>query len=177
LGLLETGSEAGFTLWELLMQQITLAWGDEEHLIKVEVTGPDHQRWHVLGGTVDARRIGGRWQLGGQPAACVDICGDTITVFDGYGLAFTRIDPLQQAAGAQGDGNLIEAPMPGLVREVFATVGQAVAKGDKLAVLEAMKMEHSLLAARDGVVAEVLAQAGDQVKAGAALVRLEPTDA
>ena len=177
LGLLETGPEAGFTLWELLMQQITLAWGDEEHLIKVEVTGPDHQRWHVLGGTVDARRIGGRWQLGGQPAACVDICGDTITVFDGYGLAFTRIDPLQQAAGAQGDGNLIEAPMPGLVREVFATVGQAVAKGDKLAVLEAMKMEHSLLAARDGVVAEVLAQAGDQVEAGAALVRLEPTDA
>ena len=177
LGLLETGPEAGFTLWELLMQQITLAWGDEEHLIKVEVTGPDHQRWHVLGGTVDARRIGGRWQIGGQPAACVDICGDTITVFDGYGLAFTRIDPLQQAAGAQGDGNLIEAPMPGLVREVFATVGQAVAKGDKLAVLEAMKMEHSLLAARDGVVAEVLAQAGDQVEAGAALVRLEPTDA
>lgn len=177
LGLLESGPEAGFTLWELLMQQITLAWGDEEHLIKVEVTGPDHQRWHVLGGTVDARRIGGRWQIGGQPAACVDICGDTITVFDGYGLAFTRIDPLQQAAGAQGDGNLIEAPMPGLVREVFATVGQAVAKGDKLAVLEAMKMEHSLLAARDGVVAEVLAQAGDQVEAGAALVRLEPTDA
>ena len=47
------------------------------------------------------------------------------------------------------------------------------AKGDRLAVLEAMKMEHSLLAARDGVVAEVLAQPGDQVEAGAALVRLE----
>ena len=38
-------------------------------------------------------------------------------------------------------------------------------------------MEHSLLAARDGVVAEVLAQAGDQVEAGAALVRLEAEDA
>ena len=64
--------------------------------------------------------------------------------------------------------------MPGLVRVVDAKVGQTVTKGDRLAVLEAMKMEHSLLAARDGVVAEVLAQAGDQVEAGVALVRLEP---
>ena len=63
--------------------------------------------------------------------------------------------------------------MPGLVKAVFATPGQAVAAGDRLAVLEAMKMEHALLAARDGVVAEVLAEAGSQVEAGAALVRLE----
>ncbi|MCO6362865.1 acetyl-CoA carboxylase biotin carboxyl carrier protein subunit, partial [Paracoccus sp. 08] len=52
----------------------------------------------------------------------------------------------------------------------------AVAAGDRLAVLEAMKMEHSLTAAADGVVAEVLAQAGDQVEAGAPLIRLEPAD-
>jgi 3-methylcrotonyl-CoA carboxylase alpha subunit len=63
--------------------------------------------------------------------------------------------------------------MPGLVKAVHAIAGQAVAKGDRLAVLEAMKMEHSLLAASEGVVAEVLVQAGDQVSAGAALVRLE----
>jgi 3-methylcrotonyl-CoA carboxylase alpha subunit len=94
-------------------------------------------------------------------------------VFEGYGLRFEVVDPLDRAAGAQGDGNVIEAPMPGLVRVVDARVGQAVAKGDRLAVLEAMKMEHALLAARDGVVAEVLAAEGDQVEAGAALVRLE----
>ena len=63
--------------------------------------------------------------------------------------------------------------MPGLVTLVSAVKGQNVTKGDALMVLEAMKMEHSLLAARDGVVAEVLAQPGDQVEAGAALVRLE----
>ena len=63
--------------------------------------------------------------------------------------------------------------MPGLVRTIDVQPGAAVAKGDRLAVLEAMKMEHALLAARDGVVAEVLAAAGDQVTAGAALVRLE----
>ena len=88
-------------------------------------------------------------------------------------MVFEVIDPLARAAGATGDGNIIEAPMPGLVRLVDAKVGQKVSAGDRLAVLEAMKMEHALLAARDGVVAEVLAAPGDQVEAGAALVRLE----
>jgi 3-methylcrotonyl-CoA carboxylase alpha subunit len=173
LGLLQTGPETGFTLWDALLRQVTLEWDGEEHLIKVEVRGPDHQIWHIAEDTVEARSIGGRWQIGGQPAAQVALSGDRITVFDGYGLIFDRVDPLMQAAGTQGDGNLIEAPMPGLVREVFASVGQHVSMGDKLAILEAMKMEHSLLAARDGIVAEVLATAGDQVEAGAALVRLE----
>ena len=52
-------------------------------------------------------------------------------------------------------------------------MGAVVAEGDRLAILDAMKMEHVLLAARDGIVAEVLAAEGDQVVAGAALVRLE----
>jgi 3-methylcrotonyl-CoA carboxylase alpha subunit len=60
------------------------------------------------------------------------------------------------------------------VKAVFVVAGDQVAGGDRLAILEAMKMEHALLAARDGVVAEVLAGEGDQVEAGAALVRLEP---
>lgn len=51
--------------------------------------------------------------------------------------------------------------------------GQAVTAGDRLCVLEAMKMEHSLTAARSGVVAEVLAVEGQQVEAGAALIVLE----
>ncbi|MCX7566265.1 acetyl/propionyl/methylcrotonyl-CoA carboxylase subunit alpha [Sulfitobacter sp. F26169L] len=177
LDLMETGPLTGFTLWEPMLRQVQLAWDGEDHLVKVEVVGPDHQRWHVQDDVIEARRVGENWQVGGNPAADVAVANNRITVFDGYGLIFDRIDPLLQAAGAHGDGNLIEAPMPGLVREVFATAGQKVAKGDKLAILEAMKMEHSLLAARDGIVAEVLASAGDQVEAGAALVRLEAEDA
>jgi 3-methylcrotonyl-CoA carboxylase alpha subunit len=56
---------------------------------------------------------------------------------------------------------------------MFVKSGDTVCKGDRLAILEAMKMEHALLAARDGIVTEVLAETGDQVTAGAALVRLE----
>ena len=99
--------------------------------------------------------------------------GSTLTVFSDYGRSFDLIDPLDRDASATGDTNVIEAPMPGLVKAVFSTAGQAVQEGDRLAILEAMKMEHSLLAARDGVVAEVLVEEGTQVEAGAALVRLE----
>ncbi len=173
LGLLDAGPQAGFSLWQPLAQQVGLRRDDEVLQIKVVVAGPDRQLWQVDDEQVEALRIGGVWELGGHPAAPVAVSGDTITVFDGYGVVFERIDPLLQAAAGQGDGNLIEAPMPGLVRSVDAVVGQAVAKGDRLAVLEAMKMEHALLAVRDGIVAEVLAKAGDQVEAGAALVRLE----
>jgi 3-methylcrotonyl-CoA carboxylase alpha subunit len=57
--------------------------------------------------------------------------------------------------------------MPGLVKAVFVSAGRTVAKGARLAVLEAMKMEHVLTAGRDGVVAEVLVAEGTQVEAGA----------
>ena len=63
--------------------------------------------------------------------------------------------------------------MPGLVKAVFAHAGQAVTAGQRLGILAAMKMEHTLTAARDGIVAEVLVAAGQQVEAGAAIVRLE----
>ncbi|WP_341234363.1 acetyl/propionyl/methylcrotonyl-CoA carboxylase subunit alpha [uncultured Sulfitobacter sp.] len=173
LGLLDPAEDAGFTLWQPLLRQVGLTWGGEDHLLKVQVMSPREQIWQIDGTEVTAQRVGAGWQVGGQTAASVAVHPGQVTVFDGYGLVFDVIDPLARAAGGHGDGNLVEAPMPGLVRSVDAVVGQSVAKGDRLAVLEAMKMEHSLLAARDGVVAEVLAIAGDQVEAGAALVRLE----
>ncbi len=176
LGLLETRPETGFHLWRALRRQVLLRWGGEVHALQVRVQGPDHQSWQVGEAEIEARRVGGRWQVGGRPAAPVTRAGATVTLFEDHGLVFEVVDPLERAGAAGGDGNLIEAPMPGLVRSVEASVGQAVAKGDRLAVLEAMKMEHALLAARDGVVAEVLAAEGDQVEAGAALVRLEPQE-
>ena len=54
--------------------------------------------------------------------------------------------------------------------------GAGVAAGDVLAVMEAMKMEHSLTAPRDGTVAEVAVRAGEQVEEGALLITLEPEE-
>ncbi len=173
LDLIEARPDMGFTLWADLHRSVTLEWQGEQFEATVEVDGPDRQDWTIEGEHIAVNRMASGWVIGSMPLPPLSICGDAITVFDHYGLSFTVIDPLDRAAGTAGDGNLIEAPMPGLVKAVFAEAGATVKEGDRLAILEAMKMEHSLLAARDGVVAEVLAQAGDQVEAGAALVRLE----
>ncbi|WP_111732702.1 acetyl/propionyl/methylcrotonyl-CoA carboxylase subunit alpha [Roseovarius amoyensis] len=173
-GLLDgTGFVDGFSMWAPLTRTVQLRHGDTDIAVRLTTLGPDAYDLVVEGQTVQARRDAGRWQLDGQSAPRVVLTGDLVTVFAQYGLAFRIIDPLARDGLGAGDADLIEAPMPGLVKALDARPGQAVTKGDRLAVLEAMKMEHSLLAPRDGVVAEVLAEAGAQVEAGAALIRLE----
>ncbi|KRS14595.1 3-methylcrotonyl-CoA carboxylase [Roseovarius atlanticus] len=174
LGLLESGGpETGFALWQPLRRSVVLRREGEEVQAKVQSLSAEAHDVEVGDALVTARRVGGRWQLDGALAPEVAVTGDLVTVFAGYGIGFDILDPLERGEFAAGDASVIEAPMPGMVKAVFAEAGQEVAKGDRLAVLEAMKMEHSLLAPRDGVVAEVLAGAGSQVEAGAALIRLE----
>lgn len=164
---------AGFTLWAPLVQSVTLGWDEDQHKLDVRVETQDRQMWTIDGQDHLAERRNGQWWCDGARLPSVSISGSDVTVFDDYGLTFQIVDPLDRDAAGAGDGNVIEAPMPGLVKAVFAAAGAEVREGDRMAILEAMKMEHTLLAARDGTVAEVLAQAGDQVEAGAALVRLE----
>ena len=73
------------------------------------------------------------------------------------------------------DGDIL-SPMPGKIIAVEVVQGQAVTKGQKLLTLEAMKMEHTLTAPFDGVVAELSAVAGAQVQVEALLARIEAGD-
>ena len=77
-----------------------------------------------------------------------------------------------RTAGVSGDAvREVRSSINGRVVDVAAQVNAPVARGDRLVVLEAMKMEHELRATRDGTVAEVLVRAGDQVVPGQLLVR------
>ena len=78
----------------------------------------------------------------------------------------------QRRRMACGDGAIL-APMPGKVTSVEVAAGETVAKGQRLLTLEAMKMEHGLVAPFDGVVAELNAKAGAQVQVDAVLARIE----
>jgi 3-methylcrotonyl-CoA carboxylase alpha subunit len=71
----------------------------------------------------------------------------------------------------------LSAPMPGKVVKVLVAAGQAVAAGDTLLVLEAMKMEHPVRAPADGVVSGLAASEGEQVDAGQLLAVVTPADA
>ena len=75
-------------------------------------------------------------------------------------------------ASPHGDDGVLRAPMNGRIVAVLVEAGQAVKQGDRLILLEAMKMEHALVAPFDGVVAELTAAAGDPAAEGAALVRI-----
>jgi len=74
---------------------------------------------------------------------------------------------------ASGSG-VLSAPMHGKVLSVSVAKGDKVAKGQRLMVLEAMKMEHALDAATDGIVMELSVAAGDQVAEGAQLALIAP---
>ena len=78
----------------------------------------------------------------------------------------------EAAAEGLDAGGAVKAPMPGKVLSVAVKPGDAVSKGQTLAVLEAMKMEHALSAPRDGVVESTHVAAGDQVGDGDVLVVL-----
>jgi acetyl/propionyl-CoA carboxylase alpha subunit len=90
------------------------------------------------------------------------------------GEAYVATKPRSRGLGevAAGDGQIV-APMPGRVVSVDVAQGDAVTKGQRLMVLEAMKMEHALTAPFDGVVEHLAAKTGDQVGEGAVLARLK----
>ncbi len=81
-----------------------------------------------------------------------------------------QVAPAQPSAGAV---RAVVAPMPGKVIRVDVRPGDSVSSEDVVCVLEAMKMEQIIKAGRDGVVAEVLAEAGQMVGYGAELVRFQ----
>jgi len=99
--------------------------------------------------------------------------GERVAVFAPGGSALlTEADLIAHAGDHAGEGGRLTAPMPGKVVAFFAQAGDAVRKGQPLAVMEAMKMEHTLSAPRDGVVEALLYAVGDQVGEGGELLRL-----
>ncbi|MCI4661753.1 MAG: acetyl/propionyl/methylcrotonyl-CoA carboxylase subunit alpha [Neomegalonema sp.] len=81
-------------------------------------------------------------------------------------------DPFLRPEEVSGGGDRVLSPMPGLVKLVSVEPGQTVSRGQPLIVLEAMKMEHTLSAPRDGAVGELLVAVGDQVEEGVLLLAL-----
>jgi len=100
----------------------------------------------------------------------------TIFVQDGLGeIVLTELPRFPDAKGVEKAGGYL-APMPGKVIEVVAKVGDAVTRGQHLLTLEAMKMEHRIAAATDGVIRSLNVVPGQQVEAGAVLLELEPSE-
>ncbi len=75
-------------------------------------------------------------------------------------------------AAPAGAGKAVTSPLPGVIIEVSVKEGQAVKAGQKVAVIEAMKMENEIQASSDGTVTAVLVNKGDSVLEGAEIVKI-----
>jgi 3-methylcrotonyl-CoA carboxylase alpha subunit len=112
-----------------------------------------------------------------QPMAAVSGFRDeerVVVFYEGQAYAFDRSSRGNVGAAA-ADGAIV-APMPGKVTSVDVLHGENVVKGQRLLTLEAMKMEHGLVAPFAGVVAELNAKAGAQVQVDAVLAKIEATE-
>ena len=119
------------------------------------------------GGAIDLRFGGDRQVVQVYPL------GEVAHVFGTRGAApITELDVLAHAGETSAEGGRLTAPMPGKVVSFAVTAGDKVSKGQPLAVMEAMKMEHTIAAPADGVVEELLYAPGDQVMDGDELLRL-----
>ncbi|GAA4423638.1 acetyl/propionyl/methylcrotonyl-CoA carboxylase subunit alpha [Acidovorax lacteus] len=110
---------------------------------------------------------------GERTRAWVHAQGEVDHVFTPRGATrIEAIDLLAHAGDTQAEGGRLTAPMPGKVVSFAVQAGDTVRKGQPLAVMEAMKMEHTIAAPADGVVQELLYAPGDQVTEGAELLKL-----
>jgi 3-methylcrotonyl-CoA carboxylase alpha subunit len=151
----------GYAHFHGLEREIRLKYGEHEVPARL-MTGADGTTVRLYGeivklGSVKGQRVA-RWP-------------GHVTVFDGaVGHTFQVPDPLARAEQALAGTGSLRAPMPGLVKVVRAAKGDGVAKGQPLLILEAMKMEHTIAAPHDGVIAEIAAE-GEQVSDGTVLVK------
>jgi len=138
-----------------------LVTGDDASTeIEVLDRGPTRALLRVAGSRTE---VGYLWDA---PGALTLSCDGIVHAFqNSIAVPVAHLD-------AAGSGE-ITSPMPGLVLEVAVAAGAMVARGDILAVIEAMKMQHEIRAQVDGVVQDVAATVGAQVSAGERLLNIE----
>ena len=91
-------------------------------------------------------------------------------VLSSFGAEMQRRMPIKLPPDTS---KLVLSPMPGLLTKIFVKAGESVTAGQKLAAIEAMKMENTLSAAQDGIIAEICAKEGDSLAVDQLIIRFE----
>ena len=138
--------------------------------VAVEISGP--MTWRAEGDQLAIRFAGQQARV--QVFMHTEGADDVAHVFAAHGATrISVVDALAHAGEVQEVGGRLTAPMPGKVVSFAVNVGDKVKAGQPLAVMEAMKMEHTMAAPADGEVLELLYAPGDQVPEGAELLKLK----
>jgi propionyl-CoA carboxylase alpha chain len=154
-------------------QQVGYGAAGRQYAVAYRITG------RTVQASVNGEPVGETLIVHGAGATAVDleadgtrrqyrvhrVGADTYVDASNGSSALSEVPRFGDPQKAAPSGSLL-APMPGLVLRVLADVGSAVTAGQPLLVLEAMKMEQTVSAPADGVLAELRAKAGDQVSTG-----------
>jgi 3-methylcrotonyl-CoA carboxylase alpha subunit len=153
--------------WQDQSLRATLIYGRSSLQLALGQDNPQPLSWQV-------RESALAWHWGVQAGrAQVYWQGQVAHVFTPEGAArIELIDALAQAGHEAQEAGRLSAPMPGKIVSFLVQAGERVRKGQALALMEAMKMEHTIAAPADGEVQELLYAPGDQVAEGAELLRL-----
>ena len=144
--------------------------GDASSAVAVEISGP--MTWRAEGDQLAIRFAGQQARV--QVFMHTEGTDEVAHVFAAHGATrISVVDALAHAGEVQEAGGRLTAPMPGKVVSFAVNVGDKVKAGQPLAVMEAMKMEHTMAAPADGEVLELLYAPGDQVAEGAELLKLK----
>jgi len=170
-------ARSGFRL-NLAQERAVRLWhGDTCHLLTLRGAAPGHFRVAGLATIADVAAQADGTRLTVDVAGTL-ISGDVILSpataevrLGGQTFMLARRAPRKDAVAGAGAGR-VAAPMPGRVLAVDVAAGDHVAAGDRLLVLEAMKMEHRITARAAGVVSAVHIATGDQVADGMVLVEI-----
>lgn len=103
---------------------------------------------------------------------CMDDGDESWIWMEGTTYALKSLPLHRRSATSVGAGEEVRSPMPGVVLAVDVVTGSIVERGDRLAVIEAMKMEHAVVAPQGGVIVEVFVSVGDQVTVDQVVARV-----
>jgi len=148
------------------LMQVNCSDGESDHSRQAALRQASNGDWLVeIGGitrSVQISRDGDKVWLSDRNSA--DYTSNTVLL--------QRGDEKRQSA--QSAESVVRSPMTGRVVTVHTQIGETVAKGQALLIVEAMKMEHTLRAPRAGVIAKIACAAGQLVEGGAELIELQP---
>jgi 3-methylcrotonyl-CoA carboxylase alpha subunit len=156
---------------------------ETDHALAATAIGPNHWQLAVANSLHDLR---GERGMDGMLAVVLDGVRRSARVLDhgnvvaacleGESWVFEAIDPLAPPVGVDPVSGRLTAPMPGRVVQVLVSFGDTVRQGQPMMVVEAMKMEHTITAPRDGIIAAVHFAPGEPVEEGAVLIALADGD-
>ena len=123
----------------------------------------------IEGNIADVTVNGASYQVEMENAPAAAVAAPAVQAPAAQPAAATAAPAAQPASGA---GTKVTSPLPGVIIEVSVKVGDAVKAGQKVAVIEAMKMENEISATKDGTISAIHVSKGDSVLEGAAVVSI-----